>query len=169
MDALLGVVDLGRGTEPGIILQVRRNRLLWIIRGRGINGQSDLNTAYLPYAAGADQLTRETELGGRALLAANLHDASRPGDEITQQDSFPHSHRERLLDIYVLARENRRGNDLRVPVIGRADDHRIEVRVFQPLSIVGIHMNIRNRATGLLVVSGNLLLAVSGALRVEVA
>jgi len=46
-------------------------------RRRRIDGQTDLNPPYLADAAGANQLTRKTELGCGALLTAHLHDAVR--------------------------------------------------------------------------------------------
>ena len=169
MDPLLGVVNLRRAAQPLVVLQVGWNRLARVIGPGGIDRQADLDPADLADAAGADQLTREAELRGRALLAADLHDATGFGNEVAQQDSLCHGHGEGLLDVHILSGEDGGGHELRMPVIGCADDHRIQVRMHQQLAVVGIQADVGRRAAGLPVIRRHLLLAVGHAPRIQIA
>ena len=51
--------------------------------------------------------------------------------------------RQRLLDVDVLAGVGRVDGDLRVPVIGRGDQHRIEVLLLEQLAVVAVAARVR--------------------------
>ena len=85
-----------------------------------------------------DQLARLGVMWPRALLRARLHDAFVPARDVDHPAPFAHEERERLFDIHVLARGAGHHGVQRVPMIGRRDDHRIDIAVLEELAEVGI-------------------------------
>jgi hypothetical protein len=77
-------------------------------------------------AAGHD-LARLLEVRPASLLHAGLHHALRFGDRLQQRFAFLDAMRDRLLDVHVLARAHRVDGHGDVPVIGRADHHRVDI------------------------------------------
>src|SRR6185436_11943848 len=105
--------------------------------GRGrIDGQTDLDALHVADAARADQLGRAPELFPGTLLAADLQDASRALHRVAQDHALGVRHGERLLQIDVLAGVDRGKGELGMPVIRRADDHRVDVLAPEQLAVV---------------------------------
>src|SRR6185369_13191417 len=97
MYPLFGVVDLGRTTEPRVVLQVRGDGLARVIGLGGIDRQADLDASDGAYTAGSDQLAGQAKLRSRALLTANLDDPPGLGDEVAKENSLADRHCEGLL------------------------------------------------------------------------
>jgi hypothetical protein len=62
MDAHFSVIDLGRRSEPGVVVEVLRNRHGWGIGAAGVARQADLDMLDGPDAAIAHQFARSVKL-----------------------------------------------------------------------------------------------------------
>lgn len=79
MNALLGIINLRRGSEPGIVVEVRRHRLFRIVWLGWINRQANLHMREPTDAAATNKFTAFAKLltlAPGALLAADLQNSS---------------------------------------------------------------------------------------------
>src|SRR5690606_31557495 len=80
MNPVQGVIFIGRGTQPHIIIEVFGNRHFGCISSRRIPWQAYLNAVKFANSAVPHQFTGSFELGpgrNRSLLTANLENNSR--------------------------------------------------------------------------------------------
>ncbi len=127
MNALLGVERAWRRPEPAVVVQVFRHWLFGIVRLRGIDGQANFHAADVTETSTSNHFARAAKLLPRALLAPHLENAAGFHGRVSQQHAFFMREREGFLQVHVFARTYRSERDLRVPVIGRADDNGVDV------------------------------------------
>ena len=138
MDALLDVILLGRLAQPEIIIQLGRRALhlerpaLWIFTNARLDGQ------LLAQAAVAHDFAGQPEVQVRALLAADLEDALGLPCHLEQGLALVDGQGERLLAIHVLAAPQGGDGGQRVPVVGRGDDHGVDVFAGAKLAEVAV-------------------------------
>ena len=89
-------------------------------------------------ASVSHELGRVPELRRRALLASDLENPAGAVHRVAQGATLGDRQRRRLLQVDVLPRLHGVNGDQRVPVIGRADDDRVDVLVRQQLAIVAV-------------------------------
>src|SRR5690606_40814817 len=79
VDTFLSVIDVGRGAEPHVVVQIRWNWHLRFFVARRVARKSDIYLLEFADAAIAHKFGGVAELFGRALLAADLefHSAGR--------------------------------------------------------------------------------------------
>ena len=126
---------VGEWPEPEVPVEALR-RLLGRrggMRGVGVVPAADLADA--PAATVADVL-RHVAARHRAPLGAELHHAAVAARGLHCPAALDHCHRERLLAVDVLARLARVDGVERVPVVGRADDHSVNVLPVEELAVV---------------------------------
>ena len=114
--------------EPGLPIDARRQRLLgqvaWL-RHRSHAGKHALHRAQATVAHGLGRGREHVvELG--ALLRANLEGHARRTRSRRDRAPFGQRERERLLAVHVLAGQACRDRRLRVPMVGRGHDDRID-------------------------------------------
>ena len=110
----------------------------------------DMNGAHVADVPAADQFAGAAEVVRRALLAAGLEDASVAPHRVDYRPRFADRQCQRLLAVNVLAGLGRLDRDDRVPVVGRGDDHRVDVVAGQQLAEVIVDSAIIGRAAALL-------------------
>ena len=66
-----------------------------------------------------------------ALLRADLHDALVPPGDLDHPPPFARKQRQRFLDVDILARGACHHGHQRVPVVGRRNDHRVDLAVIE--------------------------------------
>ena len=141
VDRPVGVVrPLGGGAEPHVVIKSRR-RLA--VGGRAEAGH---DVAVVPHPdrddladpAAADQLASFLVVRPGALLGADLNDPVVPPGDVDHPPPLARKERERLLDIHVLARRTGHHGHQGVPVVGRRDDHRVNVVVVEQGPEVGV-------------------------------
>ena len=92
--------------------------------------------------AGRDELLRLAVLGVHHVLRADLQDLLVGVDHATQVQRVLDPHRQGLLDVDVLARHDRVDRHRHVPVLGRGDEHGVDVLARQELVVVAIGRDI---------------------------
>ena len=117
---------------------------------------------HLADAARADQFAGRAELVVGALLRAGLHDALVLACGGDHRAAFGDGVRQRLFAVDVLARLARAHGLQGVPMVGRADDHGVDVLAFEQLAEVAVDV-------ALAVLGGHRLLGVGRTLLVDVA
>src|SRR5262249_49931174 len=123
---------------------------------------SDASVAY--------QLGGIAELRRRPLLTADLEDAPGAVHGIAERAALADRERGRLLQIDVLARLHRVDSNDRVPVIGGADDHCVDVGTWEQLAIIAVRRDAVVGLAGLLgVVAVDELFGILHAVGVEIA
>ena len=95
--------------------------------------------------AGVDDLLAQHPVIPAALLRAGLHDLLRRFDGLDHLRAFGDGVRDRLLDVDVLAGGDGVERDGLVPVIGRADHHRVDLAIVEDAAVVG---HLRGRGPG---------------------
>ena len=138
MHTIDGVIHRGRLTEPHVVVKSGGNRHWRLVAARRIAGQTHLHALEIADAAIAHQLGCVAELHRRALLAADLENPPRSLHRVAQRAALRNGERGRFLQVDVLARAHRVNANQRMPVIRRADDHRIDVLVRQKFVIVRV-------------------------------
>ena len=141
--AFFRVVNQGRGAEPPVVVQVRRHRHFRFHIPGGIHRQPDQDLLNLANAAIANQLAGIAKAIFRSLLASLLENAARPLHGIRHLAAFLDGQRSGLLEIDVFTGQRRFHSGLRVPVIGRADAHRIDALVLEHFAIIGVGSELR--------------------------
>src|SRR5437870_6533935 len=138
VDALLDVILLGRLAQPEIIIQLGRRALhlersaLWVFTNPRLDEQ------LLAQAAVANDFAGQPEVQVRALLAADLEDALGLPCHLEQGLALVDGQGERLLAIHVLAAPQGGDGGQRVPVVGRGDDHGVDVLAGAKLAEVAV-------------------------------
>jgi hypothetical protein len=145
-DDAIGMVRAPRGgPEPAVIVEVRRD---WHFR-QGLR-QREL----AEHGADPEEVTDPSvpddrrglaEGGVRALLGTRLQDTAATARCFDEHASLADRERERLLAVHVLAGEQRGLGDGGVPVIGRADEHRVDISPRQQILEAAMD---RGRAAG---------------------
>ena len=172
MYPLFGVVGLRCRAEPHLVIECRGYRLRRIVGRRRVDRQPDLDAPQIADASAANELHALPELlvgAPRALLASHLHDAPRLRDHLSKHLSFGVGHRKRLLDVDVLASQQRAECHLSVLMIGQADRYGIDVGACDELVIVLVDGDRRSRPVLLREELRDLRLAALRATRVEIA
>ena len=126
--ALLAIGDLRGRAEPEVPVQPLGDGRFRERAARRVAVEAALDGLDLAEAAGADQLDRQAEQAAEvgALLAAGLQDAAGVLDRLLDRQRLGDGQRQRLLAVDVLAGLERLDGHLRVPVVGRGDEHAIE-------------------------------------------
>jgi hypothetical protein len=136
VNAIDRVVDVRSFAEPHFVVEpVRRGRGS-LVAARGIAGQADFNALQVADASVAHQFCRVPKLDGRSLLAADLQNAPRGLHRVAERAPFSDGERCGLLQVNILACANGVNADERVPVIGGADDDRVNVFAGEQLVII---------------------------------
>ena len=133
---------LGRRTLPHVPVETGRNRLLGLLGTRVRPGLHDADVGDVAQDAAVDDLLGLGEMIPASLLRADLDDlfALLIGVEHRVE---PHDRvGRRLLDIDVLARRDRIDGLLRVPVVGRRDEDRIDVLAVEDAAMVADHVEL---------------------------
>ena len=125
---------------------MRGDGLLGIV-GRGrIDGQTDLDAREMTDATAADKLARFAKLfvrAPRALLTADLKNAAGLRDLGREHHALGVRHRERLLEINIVVRAQRRDRDLGVLVVGQADHDSVDVFSREQFVIISVNVDRR--------------------------
>ena len=139
--AILGVRRLRCAAEPRLVVQIGGDQHFLLAATGRVNGQADLDGVQLADASVADQLAGNAELGSGALLAAYLEGTFLGADRVTDGTAFHERHRERLLDVDVLAGQRPGDDQLGVPMLRGADGDGINVTVLEQLAVIteGLH------------------------------
>ena len=151
VDAGLGVIGLLGRAEPHVVVEVGGHGLLGGVGLRGVGGQADLDALEPADTPAADKLARLAELlrgVPRALLAADLEDAAGLRHGLAQQHALGVGHRERFLEIDILAGVNGGDGDLGVPVVRQTEDDSVNVPAREQLAVVAIEVNLRPDGVG---------------------
>ena len=104
-----------------------------------------MTTRILPRAPLFTKVHGIAEMRRAALLRAHLDDAIVAARGVDHDAALADGERERLFDVDVLARLARHDRRQRVPVIGRADDHRVDVLAIEDAAEVAV---VRDPASG---------------------
>src|SRR6185436_15748142 len=129
----------GRRAQPQLVVEVGGRRPAH--RGLGHGGQRVVpagGVADLADAPLADVLHHPLEVRARALLRADLHHAVGLAGGLDHEAAIADVVRGRLLDVDVLARFTGEDGHGRVPVLGRGDDHRVDLAVLEQLAEVAV-------------------------------
>src|ERR1051326_7140795 len=172
MDALFGVVNLRRWSEPHVVVQICRDRLLGIIRFGWVDWQADLHARESTDATAPNEFAGLAKLfmrSPRTLLAPDLQDATALCHCVAQDHAFRMRHGEWLLEIYILACAERTQRHLGMLMVGQADHDRIDVLAGNQLAVVAVRGDLRHRDTGLTIEFLDESFAGGEALRIEVA
>jgi hypothetical protein len=117
-------------------------QLLGLEAGQHVAGEADRDVVQLADLALADELEGAGVVRARALLAAHLHHpvvlASRPH----HGPPLGHGQGQRLLDVDVLAGAAGHHRHQRVPVVGRGDDHRVDVLVVEQVAEIPVRRGL---------------------------
>ena len=97
-----------------------------------MENEEDLHTA------AAHEFARLAELRPRPLLASDLQDPGARLNRGSQGDSLGQGHGHGFLEIDILACGDGGHGQLRVPVVGRADDDGVDVRARQQFAVVSV-------------------------------
>lgn len=122
-----GRIGIGRGAEP-------------FGRFRCVN--PGLHVVDFAKLAGAYDLGGALEVGTRPLLQAHLHDAIVAPRGFHHQTSFAHHVGDGLFHVDVFPGLAGGDHDVRMPMIGRGDDHRVHSAVVQQLAEIGIRARL---------------------------
>src|SRR5215510_12913904 len=98
----------------------------------------------------ADKLGGVAKLWGGPLLAADLQYATRATNRVAKRPALGDRQRSRLLEVHILACLDRMDRRNSVPVVGSADDDRVDFFIRQHLTIVSISGHAVVALTGLL-------------------
>src|SRR6185369_11509888 len=105
------------------------------------NRQANLDGLELADDAIANEFTRTMELRRRTLLRTDLQHALLRVHDVTDEAALGDGHTERLLNVDVLARQSGFDNRLRVPVIRRADHHRVNVFAREDFAVIAVSLH----------------------------
>ena len=123
----------GRGTEPEVVVEPGRRLAV----GRRAEAGHDVAVGPHPDrddladVAALDQLARLLVVRPRPLLGADLDDPLVPPGDVDHPPPLADEQAQRLLDVHVLARRAGHHGHQGVPVVGRRDDHRVDVAVVE--------------------------------------
>ena len=133
-----------RRAEPQVPIQVRRNRGRFF-QGKGRPGrQLDVDRLQLADRAVADQFRHAVVVDHRAVLDAHLEHRLVASDRLDERASLGDGQR-RLLAEHVLARLQGHQRDRHVPVVGRGDDHGVDVLAGDEVAEIGDLLAARGR------------------------
>ena len=130
---------LGRGAEPALVVDVGRGLAVGILAhadGADVLEVPGLHPEDLAELSRADDLDGLLEVGRRALLGADGHDLVGLAGGAEHRLAFGDVVRDRLLDVDVLAGQHGLDRGQGVPVVGRGDDHRVQVLAVEHRPIV---------------------------------
>ena len=149
MHAAFHVGLLRHRPEPAVVVEGRRHRhRRRFLAARLVEAHADADDAQFAQAAVAHQFARLAEGEKwlfRTLLRTGLQNHLFRAHGLPQRDGFVDAVGDGLLHVEVLARQGRLHGDERVPVVGRADDHGVDLRPREDLVeiVAGFHVHVR--------------------------
>ena len=134
------VRPLRRRTEPHVVIQLGRRRSVGRIAEtrRDVPKVARLDRYQFPNPAGANQLAGPLIMGPGTLLRADLDHSLVSPRRRNHPAPFAHEQRQRLFHIHVFSRRAGQHRHQCMPVVGRRDDHGIDIFVLEQLSEVAV-------------------------------
>ena len=137
--AVLGVRPPRGGAEPQLVVQpFRHGDRLQRAAFEAVARRGDDHLLDFAQPPVADQLAAEPDVAHRPLLRAVLEDAPVALDLAADRGQFLHAHAQRFFHVHVLARADGQQGGRHVPVVGRADGHRVDVVAGEHLPQVAV-------------------------------
>ena len=115
--AVFGVGFLRRAAEPHVVVQIGRHGHFPRVAAGRVHREADLDGVQLADAAVADQFAGDAELGGGALLAADLEDALLCPDDVADRAALGEGHGKRFLDVDIFAGQRACDDQFGVPML----------------------------------------------------
>ena len=136
---------LARGSQPRLPVHRRRIDVVLGSPARGVAIPGQVHFANLAQLSRLHDLVSFLELRHTALLHSDLHDPVVPILRFQCGRPFVQMMRERLFDVHVLARRTSGREHGDVLVIGRGNEHRIDVLAIENSAIVLHRRRVRTR------------------------